>query len=100
MRQKVIFSSSEYPSKNFANRFKRWRRNSGHPLKRLAYDLGVSVTTISEWENGNRFPTGLHLDAISSHTSIPLCAFFRPSHVNCPHFPDTEKAQESNENIG
>ena len=61
-----------------ATRLRKWRRAKGYPLKSVAYGVGVSEAAVSDWENGKRFPTGKHLDALAEHTGIParclLCA--------------------------
>ena len=68
----------------FSKNLARWRRASGLPLKEVAPELGVSISTLDSWEIGDRFPTGEHLDAISSHTGIPLCRLFCHDQTQCP----------------
>lgn len=60
----------------FAERLKLWRLQADFPLKRMAYELGVSTATVCAWEQGSRFPSMQHLARISEYTGIPLCAFF------------------------
>ncbi len=60
----------------FSQRLKIWRLQADFPLKRVAYDLGVSTATVCAWEQGLRFPSMQHLAKISEYTGIPLCAFF------------------------
>ncbi len=73
------------PKHTFAPRFKNWRKQTRYPLKHVADDLGVSIATVSEWENGGRFPNADHLRRISEYTGIPLCGFFCPAGHVCPY---------------
>jgi transcriptional regulator with XRE-family HTH domain len=68
-----------------AHRLRQWRRVHGIPLKRFAYDLGFSITTVNAWERGKRFPAGRHLDLFSAYTGIPMCAFLYTGRDKCPH---------------
>ena len=53
-----------------------WRNQKGIPLKAIAFDLDVSIETVSAWERGDQFPTPEHLDKLSRYTGIPVCRFF------------------------
>jgi len=68
----------------FSEHFRSWRRKSGKPLKAVAQEIGVSVSTVSGWETGDYFPTAANLDAISQYSSIPSCFFFRADKTACP----------------
>lgn len=61
---------------SFALAFKKWRRREKTPLKKVAADLGVSVSTISFWELGKRFPTGRHFEKLAEYTGLPPCRLF------------------------
>ena len=61
---------------SFAIAFKNWRRKRRIPLKRIATDLGLSVSTISLWELGKRFPTGRHFELLAEYTGLPPCRLF------------------------
>ena len=62
--------------KSFAAAFKKWRRQNNIPLKQIAADLGVSITTIDLWESGRRFPCSEHLDALAEYIGLLPCQFF------------------------
>jgi len=53
-----------------------WRRKRHLPLKQVALDLGVAVSTISSWERGTRFPTGRHFELLVDYTGLPPCRLF------------------------
>jgi transcriptional regulator with XRE-family HTH domain len=46
-------------------------------LKEVAADLGVSIAIVSEWENGHRFPSIDHLQALTQYTGISASRFFK-----------------------
>ena len=76
-------ASDRRPNRNpiveaFAATFKDWRASSGKRLREVAADLDLSISIISEWENGNRFPGVDHLWAVSKYTGIPAWRFLRP----------------------
>jgi transcriptional regulator with XRE-family HTH domain len=77
-------TSAESPTALFGRRLRKWLRRAGLPLKRVAHDLGVSLSVVSEWERALRFPCCRHLDMLARYTGIPLCAFFRVERVECP----------------
>lgn len=43
------------------------------PLKVIAHDLSVSVSTVSSWENGVRIPTLRMLMRLSQYFEVPVC---------------------------
>ena len=57
----------------FARRLRRWRREQKKSVRQVAKDLGVSAAIVSEWENCNRFPSVMTLQAIINYTGIPAC---------------------------
>ena len=61
---------------SFACAFGAWRRKNDIPLKRVARDLGVSVSTINAWELGERFPTGYNFELLVQYTQLPPCKLF------------------------
>lgn len=61
---------------SFATAFRNWRRKNNIPLKKIAEDLGVSVSTVSSWELGQRFPTGRHFEKLTDYTGLPPCKLF------------------------
>lgn len=58
---------------SFATTFSNWRRKNNIPLKKIAKDLGVSISTVSSWESGQRFPTGYNFNLLVEYTGLPPC---------------------------
>ena len=61
---------------SFATAFSNWRRKSKIPLKTIAKDLGVSISTVSSWELGAYFPTGYNFELLVEYTGLPPCKLF------------------------
>lgn len=61
---------------SFATAFSNWRRKSKIPLKTIARDLGVSISTVSSWELGEYFPTGYNFEMLVEYTGLPPCKLF------------------------
>lgn len=61
---------------SFATAFSNWRRKRHLPLKQVASDLGVAVSTVSSWERGERFPTGRHFELLVNYSGLPPCKLF------------------------
>jgi len=61
---------------SFATAFTNWRRKSKIPLKKIAKDLGVSISTVSSWELGEYFPTGYNFELLVEYTGLPPCKLF------------------------
>jgi transcriptional regulator with XRE-family HTH domain len=61
---------------SFATAFSNWRRQNNVPLKKIAKDLGVSMSTISSWELGKRFPGGYNFEMLVEYTGLPPCKLF------------------------
>jgi transcriptional regulator with XRE-family HTH domain len=61
---------------SFATAFSNWRRKSKIPLKKIAKDLGVSISTVSSWELGECFPTGYNFELLVEYTRLPPCKLF------------------------
>ncbi len=61
---------------SFAIAFSNWRRKNKVPLKKIARDLGVSISTVSSWELGERFPTGHNFEMLVNYTGVPPCKLF------------------------
>ncbi len=70
-------------TEKFAQRFRAWRNSQKIPMKQIAFDLKVSVSTVSAWENGTRFPSMEHLRRIAKICQVPLCAFFHVCDKKC-----------------
>ena len=61
---------------SFATAFSAWRHENNIPLKKIARDLGLSVSTINSWELGERFPTGRNFEMLVNYTGVPPCRLF------------------------
>jgi len=61
---------------SFAAAFRNWRVKNRVPLKQIAKDLGLAVSTVSSWELGLRFPTGRNFELLVSYTKVPPCRLF------------------------
>ena len=61
---------------SFATAFSSWRRKNRIPLKKIAKDLGVSISTVSSWELGENFPTGYNFELLVEYTGLPPCKLF------------------------
>ena len=61
---------------SFATAFRNWRMKNRIPLKRIARDLDLSVSTVSSWELGERFPTGRNFERLVNYTGVPPCRLF------------------------
>ena len=54
------------------------------PIKRVALELGVSVSTVSDWERGERFPSGRHLLELANLFGKPMCQLMCGGPEKCP----------------
>jgi transcriptional regulator with XRE-family HTH domain len=61
---------------NFATAFRNWRLKNNIPLKAIAKDLGLSISTVSSWELGERFPAGYNFEMLANYTGMPPCKLF------------------------
>jgi hypothetical protein len=67
--------STKRPSvgpKEFPLTLRAWRTQRKLKVASAASALGVSASTWTHWETGQRFPTGCHLMLLSSFTGIEL----------------------------
>ena len=80
-KERLKLSTSE----RFGARLRLWRRAEGLPLKRVAHDLEVSVSVVSQWERGLRFPSVKNLDSIAQYMDIPVCSLLYEGKNDCPH---------------
>ena len=60
----------------FATAFRNWRLKHNIPLKKVARDLGLAVSTLNSWELGKRFPTGYNFEMLANYTGVPPCKLF------------------------
>ncbi len=72
-------------AERFGTRLRLWRRSEGYPLKLVAHDLDVSVSVVSQWERGLRFPSVKNLDRIAQYMDIPVCSLLYDGNNECPH---------------
>jgi DNA-binding transcriptional regulator YiaG len=61
---------------SFATAFRNWRVKNNIPLKKVASDLGLAVSTVDSWELGKRFPTGRNFEMLVDYTGVPPCKLF------------------------
>jgi transcriptional regulator with XRE-family HTH domain len=61
---------------SFAAAVRNWRMKNKIPLKKIAKDLGLSISTVSSWETGKRFPTGGNFEMLVNYTGVPPCKLF------------------------
>jgi transcriptional regulator with XRE-family HTH domain len=61
---------------SFATGFGNWRRKNKVSLKTIAQDLGVSISTVSSWESGEKFPGGYNFEMLVDYTGLPPCKLF------------------------
>lgn len=57
----------------FASAFSNWRKKNNIPLKKIAMELNVSISTVQTWASGKRFPSGNHFELLVDYTGIPPC---------------------------
>lgn len=80
IKRKPVLSTAE----RFGARVRTWRHEQGLPLKRVAYDLQVSVSVVSQWERGLRFPSVRNLDRIAKYMDVPVCSLLYDGITDCP----------------
>jgi transcriptional regulator with XRE-family HTH domain len=68
---------------NFSKVFRKWRKASKIPLKKIAFDLGLSIATISSWETGRKFPTGFNIERLINYMGVQPCRLFCPASEAC-----------------
>ena len=61
---------------SFATAFRDWRVTNNIPLKKIAEDLSLAVSTISYWELGERFPSGRNFEMLVNYSGVPPCKLF------------------------
>lgn len=61
---------------SFAIAFTTWRRKNKVPLKQIAKDLGLAISTVNSWELGERFPSGRNFEMLVNYTGVPPCKLF------------------------
>ena len=61
---------------SFATAFRNWRVKNRLPLKQIAKDMGLSVSTVNSWELGERFPSGSNFERLVNYTGVPPCKLF------------------------
>ena len=61
---------------SFATAFRNWRVKNNIPLKKIAGDFGVAVSTVNSWELGERFPTARNFEKLVNYTGVPPCRLF------------------------
>lgn len=62
--------------RSFATAFRNWRFRNNIPLKKVARDLGLAVSTVNSWELGERVPSGYNFEMLANYTDVPPRKFF------------------------
>jgi len=60
-------------AKILGGRLRVWRQGAGRTLKQAARDLRVSISVVSQWERGLRFPSVKNLHKIACYMELPVC---------------------------
>jgi transcriptional regulator with XRE-family HTH domain len=55
-----------------------WRKNKGYSLQKVADKLDVSVSVISQWERGLRFPSLKNIDKLAEYMDLKVWQLFKP----------------------
>jgi transcriptional regulator with XRE-family HTH domain len=66
-----------------AAHLKAWRARHKQPLKAVAAELDVSVTTLWQWENAVNFPPPEKLELLAELMGIPCCRLFCSAKKEC-----------------
>ena len=66
------------------NRLKARRNLKRWPLKRVAADLKVSISVVSDWERGTRFPSAENLLQLATLYEMPVCHLMCVGREHCP----------------
>ena len=61
-----------------STQLRRWRLRQGLPLKQVATEIGVALSTFSAWESGARFPSAENLDVLAGYMKVNVCELLRP----------------------
>jgi transcriptional regulator with XRE-family HTH domain len=67
----------------FARFVRRWLDVTRCPLKRVAAELGVAESAVSQWANGRRFPKIEQLEAFSQLSAVPLPCLLCERNAEC-----------------
>ena len=59
------------------------------PLKQMAAELGVSISVVSAWEQGSRFPSVHHLEKLAVYTGMSVCQLLFEGGQDCPQASNT-----------
>lgn len=65
----------------------RWRKRRGIPLKIMASDIGVAVSSLNGWETGKSLPSCDNLIALARYTGIEPCRLIRDPAGICRKAP-------------
>ena len=67
----------------FGERLRAWRHEQGNTLNNVAHDLDVSVSIVSQWERGIRFPSVKNLDLIAKYMGLTVCNLLYDGKADC-----------------
>lgn len=65
-------------------RLKRLRKLKRWPLKRVAAELRVSLSVVSDWERGTRFPSAENLLNLATLYNRSVCQLLCAGPEHCP----------------
>ncbi|MCE9612852.1 MAG: helix-turn-helix domain-containing protein [Lentisphaerae bacterium] len=72
-------------------RLRSLRKGRKWALKEVAAELRVSVTTVSDWERGTRFPSGDHLLNLAKLHETSVCKLLCAGKGVCPSYPCVDR---------
>jgi hypothetical protein len=75
----------------FGPRLRKWRQGQELPLKHVADDLGVSISVLSQWERGLRYPSIRNLARVAEYMGVPLGPVFC-DRKDCPYRAEARTA--------
>lgn len=66
------------------DRLKKLRTLKRWPLNRVAAELRVSISVVSDWERGTRFPSAENLLQLAGLYKRPVCQLLCAGPEHCP----------------
>ena len=78
--------------RQFSRFIRVWIDRNKYPLKKIAVELGVAESTVSQWANSRRFPKIEQFEAFSRLSAIPLPCLLCARNVDYPACK-TERAE-------
>jgi transcriptional regulator with XRE-family HTH domain len=63
-----------------------WHDGNGWPLKKIANDLNIKMSTWSRWKKGKRFPAPDQIQSLADYVGVPVCRFFCHPQWRCARY--------------